>query len=52
MYKKRYNIVASIALQAKGLFNKSSEKIILDEFDRIMYTDFRTEDDCLLSKYK
>ncbi|MBK5349467.1 DNA polymerase IV [Bacillus sp. TH22] len=43
-------MVVSIVLQVKGLFNKSSEKIILDEFDRSMYTDFWTEDDWLLNK--
>ena len=41
-----------LLLQAKELFNKSSEKIILDEFERSMYTDFWMEYDHLLNKYK
>lgn len=48
-YRKQ---IVSFALQAKELFNKSSEKIILDEFDRSMYTDFWTEYNHLLNKYK
>ncbi len=44
--------MVSFALQAKELLNKSSEKIILDAFDRSMYTDFWTEYDYLLNKYK
>ncbi|AZQ49408.1 DNA polymerase IV [Bacillus albus] len=44
--------MVSFALQAKKLFNNSSEKIILDEFDQSMYTDFWTEYDDLLNKYK
>ena len=36
------------ALQAKELFNKSSEKIISNEFERSMYTDFWTEYNHLL----
>ncbi|TFZ12979.1 DNA polymerase IV [Bacillus cereus] len=49
--KNRKQIV-SFALQAKELFNKSSEKIILNEFERSMYTDFWMEYDHLLNKYK
>lgn len=48
-YRKQ---IVSFALQAKELFNKSSEKIILDEFDQSMYTDFWTEYNHLLNKYK
>ncbi|HDR8435200.1 hypothetical protein CN520_10875 [Bacillus cereus] len=44
--------IVSFALQAKELFNKSSDKIILDEFDQRMYTNFWTEYDDLLNKYK
>ena len=33
----------------KELFNKSSDKIILDEFDQRMYTNFWTEYDDLLN---
>ena len=44
-YRKQ---IVSFALQAKELFNKSSEKIILDEFDQSMYTDFWTEYNHLL----
>ncbi len=36
----------------KELFNKSSEKIISNEFERSMYTDFWTEYNHLLNKYK
>ncbi|ENL4418883.1 TPA: DNA polymerase IV [Bacillus cereus] len=49
--KNRKQIV-SFALQAKELFNKSSEKIILNEFKRSMYTDFWMEYDHLLNNYK
>ncbi|PGS64003.1 DNA polymerase IV [Bacillus cereus] len=48
-YRKQ---IVSFALQAKELFNKSSEKIISNEFERSMYTDFWTEYDHLLNKYK
>ncbi|OTW66593.1 DNA polymerase IV [Bacillus sp. AFS094611] len=44
--------MVSFALQAKELFNNSSEKIILEEFDQSMYTNFWTEYDDLLNKYK
>ncbi|KAA0772784.1 DNA polymerase IV [Bacillus wiedmannii] len=44
--------MVSFALQAKELFNKSSERINLDEFDQSMYTNFLTEYDDLLNKYK
>ena len=47
-YRKQ---IVSFALQAKELFNKSSEKIILNELERSMYTDFWTEYDHLLNKY-
>jgi hypothetical protein len=47
-YRKQ---IVSFALQAEGLFNKSNEKIISDELDRSMYTDFWTEYDYLLNKY-
>ena len=43
--------IVSFALQAKELFNKSSEKIISNEFERSMYTDFWTEYNHLLNKY-
>ncbi|AZR78930.1 DNA polymerase IV [Bacillus thuringiensis] len=49
--KNRKQIV-SFALQAKELFNKSSEKIILNEFERSMYTDFWMGYDHLLNNYK
>ncbi|OUB85867.1 DNA polymerase IV [Bacillus thuringiensis serovar sinensis] len=45
-------MVTSIALQAKELFNNSSEKIVLDEFDQSMYTNFWTEYEDVLNMYK
>ncbi|PKJ57595.1 DNA polymerase IV [Bacillus sp. SN10] len=44
--------MVSFALQAKELCNNPSEKIILDEFDLSMYTNFLTEYADLLNKYK
>ncbi|MBG9581905.1 DNA polymerase IV [Bacillus thuringiensis] len=48
-YKKQ---IVVFALQAKQLCNNSSKKIILDEFDLSMYTNFLTEYADLLNKYK